>query len=880
MAAKQTVFFDALSVPCKGMNSALAPSRLQPGEFSLLENVRLSDGSIKVRGGCGFFGSVVAASDFRGSWAGIFNQVNSLFCVTAHANVARVWTSTDGFTWVEITAAAGPAGNSRMTDPGGLFTLEKVWNPIQVASTTFDGDCLIIQNGVDKPRVYGYSPAAGISGYVTGIVSAIAPNTANRDVSVRLSLGTQWNTYTSGLIAYTNSTVGHFSGADAGGTLINSMVLSIKSGAVSGDNVITAQANGPAGELLYFGNQILIGVDSAYPFFWDVMKLEVFDNSAGAFIVLFDPSAAPYSQSSYTITPMSATSTMQIYAFSIQSNPALYHAAGRVWKLRWTFVGVAGSAPTATQTANVFLVQGGDDGAVNRQNPGGTQFAITYYNSMSKTESPGVIYTKYTPDKIYTPQGHLPVPPTPFINFTYHFPITVPTTADLAGGADWVIVYRQKSSEVQLLMSDIQPIQVCGPPVWTTLITNGNHIGTGANYDLYGGGTAGADSTFQIYMPDSFHIPVPIATAMKSCNQRFFVGGSPTGTANLLFSQYQHAFRFRVATRTIQGPNGIYVTDETSPSSQNIRGEQVNAIFPVASSVVGVPTLYIFTNKGLYAAQGLATSQLSTQTFIAPHGTISPASIALLKNTLFWVDQDMQIRRMQYGFIKDPARRIVDNLTKGVPGTRKGFLSGVVHNDRYYLAFTPHGQTTNTQILVWEDFVGTWTLDVPPHSAEGLIPWFSANANRTILILFSGEVNVYQHDVDGSDGETALLTDLAVGAANIPVSITTAEIHADGYAHGIVVRRVQIICDDLPAGSFTVTRTYKPTGVQGISTMSIDSGENQSWAFDGEVADAGTVMNGASCLLNIAGNLMGNAQILGIAAEVEPTSGNAGTNSA
>lgn len=842
--------FHPREVPIQGMNATLDPMMLGPGQWSLLQNIRLGTGLPRIRGGTQSLGEIIATGTFRGWWAGPFNGTYTIFIAVKDGSAVKVFSSTDAASWAtEITAASGAYGNTRLSDVATLVQFEKVKDPFGATSGSGVGDCLIIQNGTDAPRVWSYSKAA--SAYRTAIIEEVPTQKEAQDRSVLLRNGIAFPLYNAANTDY--ATIAP-SGAnivftDSTGTVSNKIVATIGTSIAANDHA-TVKFGSAIAILNY--KQLLIGIETGYIDLLRNIKIEIGTESAGALanaVTVFDGSQT---LASYVVVNVDPTgrSNRDLLVLDLQAYGLDTASTFTCFRITW----VGSVAPSSSQVVNLWYI--GGQGTFDGSHKGGTRFAITNYNQGSKTESAGVVYSVYRTQEIGPSAGAsrlvegLLFPESEHIYYDFWCPFANVSTTERDKGVDRVMLYKaEPGGEFDTIVNEFAAATFSG--TWSYTYSSPS---TGTNYVIP------SELTTLVrpgYLPDAFQTQMQTAKAVGFANGRLFTGSKNTNEPSLWISEYANAFRYR---RFAKYQNGFPV--ESSGTTHQLKNETVQKILGVAGSTLGVDTVYVWTETGMYGLYGSSATQLSQVGTISEHGTTSPASVQQLNGVVFWLDKEMQVRRMSGGSVSDPSRHVVDSLLKGIPGSRRAFAYGMCFGDRYYLAYTPSGATTNTRILVWEDQTGQWTLDVPPKAAEGLMSWFDGTnlkLRSIIAAINTNAVHCYEYDVD------TVSQDLG---SNIAFQLDSYELGSPNFDKKFFVRRVGFLMDKQSAGSATVTRTYKPHGGTGVGTMLMTSSNNQIWRWDGEQTIA-ALGNGASCQISISGSAVAGSEFYRIVAEIQ-----------
>ena len=151
----------------QGFQSYPQPSSLGPDMFSMLNNARISQGVLTARNGdSATINSITNSGSIRGQYSCFQNGVSALFVAVGDSTHVTIWKSVnEGATWSNISPTSGIYGDTRLTDSTSrpVFFCLMQDNAYGQNPT----DVLLIQNGVDSPRVYGYTP--GTTTYVMSV---------------------------------------------------------------------------------------------------------------------------------------------------------------------------------------------------------------------------------------------------------------------------------------------------------------------------------------------------------------------------------------------------------------------------------------------------------------------------------------------------------------------------------------------------------------------------------------------------------------------------------------------------------------------------------------------------------------------------------------
>jgi len=789
----EVVILDPKSVPVRALNSAMDQASLGPSEWAQLDNLRIEKGLLTCRGGTSTIGSIVSAASYRGHWEGnLWNGYTVIVAAMVSAEV-RIYESTDLISWTEITAASGKYGNTRFTDTDRPVRFTVV--PRTFGTEDGVGSILIAVNGVDDARAF---TSAGCS-----IVEDIEPPTKVQDKTVYVSQ------VPSGFFLNIQAIVGgDLSATGAGITwTVNGADpdlqarLTITSGVTSGSTAtITRTISNVTTSAL--NRQLLIGVDTAYGQLWDKLKIEC--NA----LVVWDG----FNPASYTrpIPVFLDNSQRIIWVFELPTIAGTTNIT--TFKLTWT--ADTAEAPSASQIADFFMIAIGYGGGLMKSD---ASLGVSSVNSGSGTESPGVVYSTYQTVRVKDVGGpvlsDVRLPRSPVINAVFSAPVVGVSDTERDKGVNRVNFYVKETGSTRYRYHYSQALTSWGGASWT-------HTNPSAE-DLFAWTTAGPDTYDVIYpdvdIPSAFNKAIPTdSTEVCWANNRLLVGGIKTD--NLAISEYKLPFRTTLVPRFENGRQA-----EQSGTYLSLEGETVQAIHPIAASTAGSSTIFVFTDKNIYAVSGQETSQLSQLGRIANIGTPAPLSIASDKGTVYFVDQEGQVRVLDAGSIQSITRSVVDDKLQSVPGDRRKWLCGVVWKDRYYLSYSE--STTNNRILVWDMDAGMWTTDTPPIPFDCLLTWIDNSTEELRFVgigLLSTTLIAYDYDL------VSAIHDLG---ENISCILEPYELHSQdgGMFH---VGRCKAMIDDMIGRQATIVRTYYPSEVYQTTTLSIDADNEHIYRED------------------------------------------------
>lgn len=828
--------FDPEGAPARGMNTSMSAFGLQDGWFPLLRNIRLGDGTLRCRGGqSASIATVMASGTFMGAATLNINGTETMFVATLTGGAVRVYKSTTGSSFAtEVTAGSGEFGNTRLTDTGRLVSFSTFRTPRSLFY-----DMVLIQNGTDTPRVYNTSTNKCSKHEAIGAPHLI------KDYPVQLKTNGYFDIKSSANTTYSGG-AGGITMADAtlsGGsaTTDNVVRVSIANTVANNDSVTcTFSATASFGTGGARATQLFVGLDTAYTEFWNRVKLAV-----GA-VVIWDPSDASYPPP----RPVPVDNTQKtIWVFDLPVIATL--ASGTYSTIVLTYKATSAAAPSTTKTADIFLFcKGGSIEAT-------TQVAAHYYHTNSVSSSPHQVYDNYETQRVSDVGGPvlkgLRLPKSPILKYTYSVPYMNTATGERDAGVNSYEIWLKRPRDGRFKHQTNQIIATYVPG-WT--YSQSSASTTPYYVDVTLGTT---DATDYGFIPDAFHIPIPVGRCSAWVSDRLMVGLGSLGS--IYISDRRDGSRFRVIPRTFD--NGQL--DPDSGLVVNVGNDSINAICPLTASVVGSSTVVIFGEKFVYAISGTESYQLTQATNTGNPGTYAPGSISFYRNALFYLDRENRVRMFDRGSANDITSNIFDDQFSSVPAARRHFVWGQCANDLYYVSYSASGQTTNTYTGVYDIQQGSWTRDTPAVPIEGMLNWYDdqVGAKAVRLITFgvaSSDLKAYEYDLMTQSQD--------LGTTNISVGVTTKE-YRESSGKALFINRIGVTCDDV-SGSTTnaITRTYKPDGATGVSNLSIDGSGNQIVQYDGtQTQPAGS---GISASINLTLGMTAGKRIYKIVAELEP----------
>lgn len=923
--------YDAHERPARQVRPSYFSQALQPGDFQYLENVRFNNGVLTARLGTR---KIIAAMP-AGASAAIdlgFCELNGTTYLVGAFNVSAdiaIYTSVSPYTaWTEISEASGSwngdaSGNSRFPTVSDRVSFAVARAPFgrQNGSAIPARDCLIIQNGEDRPRIW--DPQAEAGSTFTVCESLTLPTNFER-----LRQTAIFNTYhqvasaspkvtpaPSGRTQQVNYNLGATSAAPY--TTPNICILwTIGTGVLAADiatckfpTTITLRS------MLVF---VVEGIASDSAF--SQAKVEIAPESSAyattlAWQTVYNPDDTTGTYNKRVIHQLDASTTTPrfIVAFPLDHlDPALRVST----HIRFTR-STNSTAPSAGQLVTILLCASGGDFE------GGTNWAGAYEDRYGRSEGPGVDPNLVTSATLKQMGGPAVVTGNPAADFNIGVPFSdIYYDYDVqfrnADGSDLIIgglqgqpsrfnLYARAPGEdvayymysVGLYTAGTSPVSggssntkvwaksYVGTPIANSAFANngsgatrvtatahgfstGQKIfisgvtGTGGvsilngtwsitvvdanHYDItqafsgswtpstfgfsspqqplvkFSSNTLAArlgDRDFSRPVPTSFQIPIPTAAVVYSANNRLFTAAVKDSglkiLSDLYFSWQDNPFRFQAVPIGLSGQ-----IEEAAGNHVSFPGETVTQIISAAAAAEGQSYVYVFTTKAVWALGGTSGVQsfttdsvsLGNPDRIASVGCRCYRSIAEHNGNVSFLDTENQVRQIINGMPVDISRLHVDSLLKAIPAAHRADVVGFFFQDRYYLAITESGGTTNTLVLGWNNVLRVWEFtDAPPVPMQRAVTIYDSasdgSGQRAIFLGSDGFVYAYEEGL------------LEIAAATVAVRIVGPE---DSFAAGssFIIDTVVVETANVQANILTALRVYTAYGVAGSYSTPID----------------------------------------------------------
>lgn len=832
------------------------------------------------------------------------------------------------------------AGNAAYT-AGGTVTSA----PLQVhfgvfRDTTTSSDLLIVQNGYDRPRVYG----RGMVAFTTNTGMAISqvvpqvPADSNFAVYTSFNFGVQMG---SNVQAFTNTAplkllMGD-SGAATGFNFINGelfpaydasdtstvtfnaplniskasqIVLSVDNYSLltvaaatnaspivittaTAHNLQTGQTtnitgatgsiapnglwtvtvlstttfslNGSTGTAGYTANSAK-ATTTLLPNFWQYMRVTLGDGTGGGF-VLYDPTAGTGSPIILNDPNQLSYTNLQQIAYPLEDINAGAFVTTNVTKIVFQW---AGGQPPGNIFFDIYMIAAG--GTIQ----GTTSFAASYYMTDPRALGPSQIYGNTRPGPVsiaggpdFNLAGGFNIQPTPTIidddRFFFDYFVTLSNTSvtNRNLGVNQALLYANYPGEVGYYLVNTLVIASWSGAAWAFVSGTAGEL---VSFDSL----SFQAQDFTQYQPGADALTMPIGTGMLVANGHSFVlGGSTT-----YFSDFQRNFLFRLIVQPDLVNGGAL---STSGGSFERPGETFMALVALGSTsetaenlgspLVGAVTVYLLTNFNLFKLSGFTSTSLSRLTPEAPHGTLSPYSIARDERGFYWLDQKGQIcfygnlqpfnSASPWNMVGGPKQigiATIDDQTLNIPYARKQWVTGACANNRYYFGYTPSGQTTNQKILVFYERLSAWeSIDVASPTAEMLLPHYGANG--TIELLRFSAYQLYQHEQPNNTN-------------NVSLEAIFAEFSDSAWQNDTSAEQMTFLSDVTGGGiTYTLNRFFPAENLNVASTVTV-AGSSLTRIL--AIESVGVGDSGQSVQPSIAGTVPGGTRLYMVRIQLRP----------
>lgn len=852
--------FDPRDVPFRGLNSYAVPSSLEAGQFQELVGVRADDGSLRLRAGQyeeqsdarttgtvyipdivpggginegTFYGGMICRltqSGDLGVFAAIEVSTDVIGIFWAHYD-GTVWSG-----WGRYTAGTIETGatNTMSIPTFGYMS----FTPVPNGSGGIEG--IVVQSGAEVPKWLN-NPIDSATMFPINDVAFPKQALSHAPVATGLGfLAIRSDTFVAQVEDTHYNANGTFDPATAAsdegsvaasGSAPDQTIL-FTSGGATGTSIPTVGDYGWAQMTtaadLTGAKQVWIVCDPSDYSWFTCYKWYLTEDTAGD-LLIHDPS-----DFKDTRTVIGIDGDKLLISFSLDD-----HAGKDLSDITGVKLEVSNAKATAGATLRVYAVIG--SGNVR----GMRRYAGSFYAHNSRSESAAVNYDPIARTEALINLGggmdaDVRLPWDERLFYSMDVPIFAPTQAQAQAGVTTYRLYAQDIGEgdidpeaffhigdtlVTLYDSDDTNGTVDSLRAETVFATFGNSEtawSEKADSGTFVDDTEKPDKDFQLRKPGPYNQSTPRGTHQIFAGGRMYVCGV-RGTSNalrnnaVLVSEKDQPLRFAYVSPKSDGS-----IDPDGGIMFALEDENGLRLIAVSTSLIGVPTVYCFTDKALYTIEQFSPVK------IADKGTVAPWSVASANGVLYWVDQDMIVTEAAAS-IRGLSRYKVHDILEAVPAARRKFMSGCVHEGRYYLAHADASSNENWRVLVYNQDVDQFESDdkVPTTvPCSMFFNWVYGSEGRLMFFTKNGQLWEYEREGTVDDNGT-----------DIPLVIKSYRL-LDKFQR-IRVGEAEIVCADQDSETLTVTRTVLKPTASVVGTMSLDAGgsETSLWRVD-KTADA------------------------------------------
>ena len=808
------VLLDPKSVPFRGQVSSLDAASADPssGYVAQSVNFRWDGNKATVRYG---MVSDKAAPVANGTFLGELRNSLGEWIAVADGGSTKIYQwDTAGGTWREISDATTRFTSTTLPVTFSIATV-RVFPGVAGFSDT-NNAYIVWQNGVELPRIR--NAASNFSGTYTSKVHLRFDDPYPAASRCQPRPLNYFNTQS--VTARTN---------DGGGTASSASTSYSGGGAYETVTFTTSASTSSWAKVQYTGaialssapSQLHIVFKSSDAFIFSRVRVSIFTGSGGTpastEYVVYDPST---NSQALSIVEIDDVYSMAVFSLDTVYNTSLSvittgFPATQVDAIKFNW---RDSAPAATTTLNVYYV---GFGAGVRW---GTEVKCAYWGDMSRAESRGVLCQTVEPP-LLKEVGGTPIPNLRLAKSTVvRYRLTAYSTKreGLNSDATDIIWYIRTPGSLDFYQIDASPTSLTGYSSrdWVT-----------HNIE--------SEDVIPRIAPTEFYESIPIGSCMLALGDRLVVGNArpsdgssvSSGNSEVWFSKAKYPWRFSQVVDTSE-------TGEVFPDSAvtvSLDNTEVMRLVTISSANLGADPVIIFTTDGVYSADGSDASSYGRPFRTSPYGTRAPYSVAVDAGMIFYMDTFRQVRtimgRADKGVV---SRGVVDDKLSGIPDARISKVSGAIHEDKYYLAFTPNGASYNEQILIYDFRIQGWYTDSTASTTVFFERLRAVEENSKRKLFFIGrQGTTYQHENSSATTDS--------GTA-ITARIRFLEV-TEGFEKQVVIEDIVACADVTSSQKYITTRRYPRTKTDTPNSGRIDlyngtSGLTQVVRFDRDAGNA------------------------------------------
>lgn len=440
-----------------------------------------------------------------------------------------------------------------------------------------------------------------------------------------------------------------------------------------------------------------------------------------------------------------------------------------------------GDAPSSATSMDILCIGGGGPAK------GDTVYASTLYSPETRAESPRVVYPPSVPPRLAdmdgSDHGSISVPLSPLINFFATVRAAFDEGSFLVKHVTAMRIYRKDQGDDDLYLTQTVTFSTPFAAIRSVLDT-----------------VAPQNKVFRVWVPGPHYSCIPKCGPTSWANGRLVVAGQFAGTQeSVYFSEIDQPFRFRDYSS---------FDDPVAPAKATFRDESVVAIFPTPAGTVGAHNVYVLTDVGVWACSGRDARNLQSPYRVSDRGCAAANAAALVDGSIYYLDQDRQIRVVGNGGTGTISNQVVDGITRRWTSAQFQNVSIAGSNQKVYVLFPNSSSTPSIcdRMLVYDSQRARWeSEDVPPVSFHLILSSLDPVWHQVAGVRANGAVWAYDDERYANDG-------------GFPVSAVFETGWLGSDADGIVFGRGRMSGAAGAVSEIRFVRRYTPSGADAVSS--------------------------------------------------------------
>jgi len=805
----------------EGMLSDVDQTTLPKGFWGGLFNLRCRGRSLTVRDGSVKLNSAVpiANASYRGSWLGYIGTTERMVVAFRVGAATQVFEyNLTANTWAEVTDATSRFA----TDANVSFVPIKTRTGLYLTSVSG----LIIQNGVDTPRVW-----------YPGAVVYRAPRQDNLNGSIpatRKAYPAFSVDLASGVWTRARSAALQFQVTRPSTSLVFEVfpASTINQTAEARGTTFKKEVNA-AGTSCVLGSQFClliydVGAESVMDY---VNDLSVYDVTNAIYVSLWNNDGTN-DRGSYSIHSFGAqTGYTNCRLF-------IFETGGRqgtpIDGIRFN---TNANAPAAVVTSRVAFI--GTGGEI----PQSTSFASSFRNDTTMVESIATPARNVVPSYLFG-----------FVGGSKDVPqVAWPVSANLSTS------YYLLTGFGSFTGSAIFYATAPGGTDYGMVAINGGSVVAGEYRRFF----TSIEPDYTTLPYDENYIAIPTGLPMVAVGGRVKIGSGQ--------DDYTSGYLDPMAWRKSVIVDASGTVDETSPCFNSYPGEAVAGYAVIQGTQFNSFATVIFTSKATYRENSGTASAISAGVAILGHrGTKSLYSIAQNDGQVFFLDSEYEIRGTSGGTLSSALSiNTIGNRFRNQTLASGGISlpASAAAYDLFLMAYrgvnpvTLAADSLNNEAVVYDARTGNWQVDRFPFDCAGLLTREGDGIRWLLAVTNLGDV--WRLYVPGQTTENA---------ANLSVYMQSPQI-CEGW-NPVVIKQIGIVTNASGTVTWNTKRFNFPDVTEGrpdgIISLSGTTG-GQGWRSDQSTSASAGIpgLSGWSVYFALWGNIPGGAVIRGVRADVE-----------